>query len=106
MGACNCQYEPNHIITTQYIENPKNKQNDQSSVKTNQNFNFLCTNKYSSNSTVNCVKYNPNMSPVFKKDRTSFVSSEENSFNLPSKPRPILNKLLDKNRSSSSLLKI
>lgn len=101
MGVCYCQNEPNHIITTHYIENLKNKPNDQLSVKTNQNSNYLCT-----TSSANNIKSNPNMSPVFKKDKSSFVSFEDNSFNLSNKPRPILRKLLDKNRSSISLLKI
>lgn len=106
MGACYCQCEPNHIITTQYIENLKSKPNDQSSTKTAQNFNYLSTNNHTSTSNMNCIKNNPNMSPIFKKDKSSFLSSEENSLNLSHRPRPIFNKLINKNRSSSSLLKV
>lgn len=108
MGICQCQQEPNHIITTQYIETRKTKQNDQSSIKTKQNSNYLSSNKFtSSTSTVNCIKLNSNMFQLSKEeDKNSFHSCEDNSFYLKYKSRPILNKLIHKNGSTSSLLKI
>jgi hypothetical protein len=107
MGSCQC--EPNHIITTYFVENRKKDNPNQppipqiNTIRTNQNPNYLCLNKYVSTMSSSHLKYNSYLSPILQRGRSPYCTSEESSISYGSKTRPILSKLMSKRRSVSSM---
>ena len=103
MGICQCQ--TNHIITTHYVEGSRSKLIVHTeNICTTQNTNYLCTNKYISSESSNYIKYHSNFSPVLNKEKNHDTLSGESSRSSDARSRPILTKLMNKSRSSSSLL--
>ena len=107
MGSCQC--EPNHIITTYFVENRKSNKPNQpqkpqiNTIHTNQNPNYLCLNKYISTMSSSQIRYNSNLSPILQRGTSQYCTSEESSVCFGSKTRPILSKLMSKRRSVSSM---
>lgn len=90
MGTCLCIH--NHIIEAQY-EDKQNKEEH----NTIQDVTYVNTNTYHNKSTINNT-------PELKRQRSPYSSYGQSSLNLSWKSRPILNKIKNKSKSTSSLI--
>lgn len=96
MGTCLCLR--NHIIDANFEEKPnKDEQGEHNETQNNQDVTYVNTNTYHNKSTVN-------NSPELKRQRSPYSTYGQSSLSLSSKSRPILNKMKNKSKSTSSLI--
>ena len=115
MGTCLC--EPNHIIEAHYEQSAnsenQNKQNVPGEQRDNHNDRVLINNNNNDNNDNQCYQnihtniFNHstrNYSPDLKRERSPYSTFGQSSLSLSFKSRPILSKLKNKSKSSSSLI--
>ena len=110
MGTCLC--EPNHITEAHYEQNankeivqqtvPDSQYNkDDNNLNNNNNNNNQCYQNIHTNIFNNSTR---NFSPELKRERSPYSTFGQSSLSLSLKGRPILSRLKNKSKSSSSLI--
>ena len=116
MGTCLC--EPNHITEAHYEQNaikeqiqqtvPDNQDNtntnNNKNDKSDKNINANNNQSYNNVNTNICNNSTRNFSPELKRERSPYSTFGQSSLSLSFKGRPILSRLKNKSKSSSSLI--